>query len=286
MEIYSQITELRKALNLHRQNKHKIGFVPTMGNLHAGHLSLIDAARKNCDIVIASIFVNPTQFGPNEDLEKYPRTLEQDCKKLLKHQTDILFTPAEADIYPNGRSQTKVSVPHITNQLCGASRPGHFDGVSTIVTKLFNIIQPDLAVFGQKDFQQLAVIRQMVIDLNLPIEIQGIATGREHDGLAMSSRNNFLTDKERQIAPELHKTLKRLKAALLEGDNNYANMCRQHSKLLENQGFSVDYLEICDATSLTRADAKTRNAVILCAAKLGNTRLIDNLMMVLKASTD
>lgn len=286
MEIYSQISELRKAIKLHRLNNLKIGFVPTMGNLHAGHLSLIDAARQSCDIVVASIFVNPTQFGPNEDLDKYPRTLEQDCKKLLSHQTNILFTPSETDIYPQGRTQTTVCVPHITEQLCGASRPGHFDGVSTVVTKLFNIVQPDVAVFGQKDFQQLAVIQKMVQDLNLSIEIQGIATCREEDGLAMSSRNGFLTDKERQIAPQLYQSLHQIKKALLENEINHDKLRDKHTKLLENQGFSVDYLEIRDAVSLSKADHKTREAVILCAAKLGNTRLIDNLMMVLKASTD
>ncbi|PCI46190.1 MAG: pantoate--beta-alanine ligase [Moraxellaceae bacterium] len=257
-----------------------------MGNLHAGHLSLIDAARQSCDIVVASIFVNPMQFGPNEDLDKYPRTLEQDCKKLLSHRTNILFTPTESDIYPQGRTQTTVCVPYITDQLCGASRPGHFDGVSTVVTKLFNIVQPDVAIFGQKDFQQLAVIQKMVRDLNLSIEIQGIATCRDEDGLAMSSRNGFLTDKERQIAPQLYQSLQQIKKSLLECEKNHDKLCHEHTKLLENQGFSVDYLEIRDAVSLSKADRKTREAVVLCAAKLGNTRLIDNLMMVLKASTD
>lgn len=286
MEIYSHINELRPALQTARKKGLKIAFVPTMGNLHAGHLSLVDAARESCDVVVVSIFVNPTQFGSNEDLDKYPRTLEQDCKKLIRHQTDILFTPTEAEIYPHGRTQTTVSVPLITEQLCGESRPGHFDGVSTVVTKLFNIVQPHLAIFGEKDFQQLAVIRQMAQDLNLAIEIQGVSTCRESDGLAMSSRNNFLSEEERRTAPILHQTLQQMRTALNEGDKNYAKLCRTHSKHLENQNFKVDYLEIRDALSLSLPDQGTTNLVILCAAKLGNTRLIDNLMMVLKASTD
>jgi len=208
MRVASRIDMLRSQLSQWREQGESIGFVPTMGYLHEGHLTRVRQAQQQWDRVVVSIFVNPLQFGPNEDLDKYPRTLEEDKKKLINEGVDFLFTPVVEEIYPHGMAgQTQVCVPFITKNHCGSSRPGHFDGVSTVVAKLFNIVQPDIAIFGKKDFQQLAVIRKMVDDLCIPVEIIGAATGRADDGLALSSRNQYLSASERQIAPLLFKVL-------------------------------------------------------------------------------
>ncbi len=277
MKTYSLISELQDALLGAVTNGQKLAFVPTMGNLHEGHLSLVKRAKQEADKVIVSIFVNPLQFGPNEDLDKYPRTLEDDKHKLIDEGVDFLFTPVVEEIYPHGMAdQTQVSVPFITENHCGSSRPGHFDGVSTVVAKLFNIVQPDVAIFGEKDFQQLAVIRKMVEDLCIPIEIIGSATGRAEDGLALSSRNQYLNAKEREIAPLLYKTLLESQKALLSGIDTADEISRKAIQTLMNAGFNVDYFNICDAYTLKEIDAKTRNIVILAAAFLGQPRLIDN----------
>ena len=286
MRTIAEIPQLRAAIHQARNQGQKIALVPTMGNLHQGHLNLVQTARQNADLVVVSIFVNPIQFGANEDLDSYPRTLAEDQQKLQQYQTDLLFAPTEAEIYPNGRQRSIVHVPQITEELCGAHRPGHFDGVSTVVTKLFNIVQPDVAIFGEKDFQQLAVIRQMTRDLDMAVKILGVATCRETDGLAMSSRNNYLSKSERKTAPLLYNTLHKLKNTIAQGQRDYLNSCEKYAKTLTNHGFQVDYLEIRDAETLRSPSDDCNTLVILGAAKLGSTRLIDNVTMVLKAFSD
>lgn len=278
MKVLSYISDLQNALLKDNVIGKKIAFVPTMGNLHEGHLSLVQRAKQEADIVVVSIFVNPLQFGANEDLDSYPRTLEEDINKLTAEGAHYLFTPVVKEIYPEGMlAHSVVSVPEITQHHCGASRPGHFDGVSTIVTKLFNIVQPDVAIFGEKDFQQLAVIRKMANDLCIPVEIIGAATARASDGLALSSRNQYLNDAERQTAPQLYKQLQAMKASLLEDISKRQDICREATEALASAGFKVDYLNICDAYSLEDLNDKSREAVILIAAFLGKTRLIDNI---------
>lgn len=253
-----------------------IAFVPTMGNLHEGHLALVRRAKAEADIVVVSIFVNPLQFGANEDLDKYPRTMDDDQKKLTQEGVDFLFTPSVEDIYPWGmKNQTTVSVPNLGHFHCGSSRPGHFDGVTTVVNKLFNIVQPHIAVFGEKDFQQLAIIRKMVNDLCMPVKIIGAATGRAEDGLALSSRNQYLTANERQNAPELRRTIEWAAQALAQGVK-IASVQQQATNKLTSKGFSVDYFNICDADTLDAVTNVSREIVILAAAFLGQPRLIDN----------
>ncbi|MCW4153595.1 pantoate--beta-alanine ligase [Halomonas sp. 18H] len=284
MQCLQRIHALRDALHSHRRAGQRIGLVPTMGNLHDGHLALVAAARQHADIVVASIFVNPTQFGPGEDLEAYPRTLEADCARLREAGCDLVFVPDERTLYPRGgQRQTRVSVPEVSQGLCGGSRPGHFDGVATIVTMLFNLVQPDLACFGEKDYQQLAVIRRLVEDLHLPIEIIGVPIVRDADGLAMSSRNGYLTTDQRRTAPHLQQTLRELGDALEAGAEVSATLQEGRQRLCE-AGFEPDYLEL-RAADLSESNASAGDAVLLAAAWLGSTRLIDNLTLRLPAAT-
>ncbi len=286
MKTYNTINELQEQLLSEDTVDKKLSFVPTMGNLHEGHLSLIRLAKQQSDCVIASIFVNPLQFGANEDLDKYPRTLVEDQKKLSAEGVDYLFTPQVEEIYPEGmESHTQVCVPNISEKHCGASRSGHFDGVSTIVNKLFNIVQPDIAIFGQKDFQQLAVIRKMVNDLCMPIEVIAAPTGRSNDGLALSSRNQYLNDVERQIAPLLYQTLQDSQQQLIDTDKDLKDINDAACKHLNDAGFNVDYFNICDAVTLEPATENSKQIVILVAAFLGQTRLIDNVYFPLNRIT-
>jgi len=281
MQTLSSIRLLRELLGSFRKTNKKIALVPTMGNLHAGHIALVTEAQTKADMVVTSIFVNPLQFGPNEDFERYPRTLAADQAKLFDAGNHVLFTPSAAEMYPAGMPQTLVHVPGCTECLCGQKRPGHFDGVSTVVTKLFNIIQPDIALFGNKDYQQLTTIRKMVNELFFPIEIIGLDTIREPDGLAMSSRNGYLNSQERQQASKLYETLVSIKNALESGEKNHSRLIQQGIYFLEKAGFLPDYLEIRDALSLGPVDSNSQKLVILGAAFMGKTRLIDNLTVVL-----
>lgn len=274
MQTINTVSRLRAALKAHKKRGETIAFVPTMGNLHEGHLTLIDTAKIRADIVVCSVFVNPTQFGENEDFDKYPRTLADDQQKLVSRGCDYLFAPSADEVYPNGDSLSVDLKTDITTLHCGASRPGHFAGVATVVSKLFNIVQPDVAIFGQKDYQQLAVIRQMTSDLFLPVQILGAETSREANGLARSSRNQYLSESERAIAPKLFETLQTVKQQLDLG-HSAASILPLASERLESFGFKVDYLNIVDQVSLQ--PESSNNLVILVAAHLGTTRLIDNL---------
>ncbi|MBP7177889.1 MAG: pantoate--beta-alanine ligase [Moraxellaceae bacterium] len=277
MKTETTITGLRSALRAARKAGKSIAFVPTMGNLHDGHITLIKAAKRHADIVVASIFVNPTQFGANEDFDTYPRTLAADSALLADAQCDVLFAPDAREMYPDGRTQlTTVCVSGITDILCGASRPGHFTGVATVVSKLFNIVQPDIALFGEKDFQQLAVIRCLARELCFSTEVIGVPTVRADDGLALSSRNGFLTASERQRAPILHQTLSNLHQAIINGQRNYDMLAQAAMGHLSKCGFVPDYLDI-RRQDLAVAGPDDKALVILVAAKLGSTRLIDNL---------
>ena len=278
MNTVKTVRELRAAVARARSEGKRIGYVPTMGNLHSGHVALVTKAAQRVDFVVASIFVNPLQFGAGEDLDKYPRTLAADQEKLLQAGCHLLFAPSVEEMYPDGMAgQTRVSVPQLSEGLCGASRPGHFEGVATVVNKLFNMVQPDLAIFGQKDFQQLAVIRALVHDLNLPIQIIGEPTVRAADGLALSSRNGFLSEEQRTIAPALYRSLRQIAEAIEQGERDYPKLLSAHNQLLEAAGFRPDYLEIRHALTLRPATPDDRDLVILVAAFLGTTRLIDNL---------
>ncbi|MCP3751679.1 pantoate--beta-alanine ligase [Pseudomonas sp. SBB6] len=282
MNTVKTVRELRAAVARARSEGKRIGFVPTMGNLHSGHAALVTKAAQRVDFVVASIFVNPLQFGPSEDLDKYPRTLAADQEKLLQAGCHLLFAPTVEEMYPDGMAgQTRVSVPQLSDGLCGASRPGHFEGVATVVSKLFNMVQPDLAVFGQKDFQQLAVIRALVRDLNMPIQIIGEPTVRAEDGLALSSRNGYLSDEQRATAPALYRVLSQMAAAIEQGECDYPALIANGQQQLTAAGFRPDYLEIRQALSLRPAAAEDRDLVILVAAVLGATRLIDNLHLTL-----
>lgn len=277
MKTETTITGLRGALRAARKAGKSVAFVPTMGNLHDGHITLVRAAKRRADIVVASIFVNPTQFGANEDFDKYPRTLAADSALLADADCDLLFAPDAREMYPDGRSQlTTVSVSGITEALCGASRPGHFNGVATVVSKLFNIVQPDMALFGEKDYQQLAVIRCMARELCFPVEIIGVPTVRAEDGLALSSRNGFLSAEERQQAPQLYQTLRNLRSAIESGQRDYAMLAQAAQGHLAKCGFVPDYLEV-RRQDLGLPGPDDKALVILVAAKLGSTRLIDNL---------
>lgn len=278
MNTVKTVRELRAAVARARSEGKRIGFVPTMGNLHSGHAALVTKAAQRVDFVVASIFVNPLQFGANEDLDSYPRTLAADQERLLQAGCHLLFAPTVEEMYPDGMTgQTRVSVPQLSEGLCGASRPGHFEGVATVVSKLFNMVQPDLAVFGQKDFQQLAVIRALARDLNMPIQIIGEPTVRAEDGLALSSRNGYLSAEQRAIAPMLYQTLCQIADALRQGQRDYPALLAHGEQQLTAAGLRPDYLEIRHALSLRPATAEDRDLVILAAAFLGNTRLIDNL---------
>lgn len=276
MKTETSISGIQSAIASARKAGKYIGFVPTMGNLHAGHLRLVQEAGIRCDFVVVSVFVNPTQFGENEDFDAYPRTLEADCQKLANSRCDIVFAPNVSEMYPQLPMQTHVKVGEVANQLCGLTRAGHFDGVATVVTKLFNIVQPDMAFFGEKDYQQLAVIRQMVADLSFPISITGVPIQRADDGLALSSRNQYLTEDERQNAPLLYKVLTKVTDYLTKGERDYKKLEKAAIKKLTNAGFKVDYIEI-KTHNLQLPTDKTTQFVVLGAAKLGDTRLIDNI---------
>ncbi len=276
------ITELRQQLNAARRAGQKIAFVPTMGNLHRGHMSLVEEAVRQADLVVASIFVNPLQFGANEDLDSYPHTLESDQSKLEHYGCNLLFAPSAHEMYPRGSDiQTVVEVRSLSDLHCGMSRPTHFRGVATVVTKLFGIVQPDIAVFGKKDYQQLAVIRQLTEDLSLPVEIIGVATGRADNGLALSSRNGYLTEAELVIAPALYATLNELAQQLKEGNHAFTELEEQANQQLETHGFTRDYIHIVRQCDLHPAQQGDHLLVILAAAQLGGARLIDNLEVIL-----
>jgi pantoate--beta-alanine ligase len=282
MQVFHHIHSLREALAAERKAGKRIGFVPTMGNLHNAHIELVKIAQRSCDIVVASIFVNPLQFGLNEDWDKYPRTLAADSAKLEAVGCNYLFCPDEKEIYPNGMAeQTRVIVPTMTDVLCGASRPGHFEGVTTVVTKLFNIVQPDEAVFGIKDFQQLAVIRRMVEDLCIPVKITAGEIFRETDGLAMSSRNGFITPDERPKVAVLNRSLNIIKQAITDGRRDFTVLVDEARTQIEAAGFRVDYISICNSRTLEMAAHDDREITILGAMYTQDARLIDNVSVVL-----
>ncbi|MBJ7266652.1 pantoate--beta-alanine ligase [Idiomarina abyssalis] len=273
MRVLKSLAELRKW----RQQQSEVALVPTMGNLHDGHLHLVKTALERCDNVVVSIFVNPMQFGANEDLDSYPRTLEADCQALDALGVSAVFTPQVSDVYPRGLDkQTRIEVPGISDILCGASRPGHFTGVATIVCKLFNMVQPQLAVFGEKDYQQLQVIRLMTQDLSLPVEVLGEPTQRETSGLAMSSRNGYLSPEQKQQAAALYRTLQKTKVEL-GVSTNFSELEKAAEEDLSQAGFVPDYFSIRNAKDLQEATAEDTEWVILAAAFMGKTRLIDNL---------
>lgn len=273
MHIINSISELRTW----RKSSGTVAFVPTMGNLHEGHLALVEGAKKYAGQVVVSIFVNRLQFGQGEDFAVYPRTFEADAAKLESAGVAVLFAPDEKELYPNIKQDYEVEPPNIQNELCGAFRPGHFRGVATVVSKLFNIVQPDFACFGKKDYQQLHVISAMVADLNFPVEIIPVDTGRATDGLALSSRNGYLTETERQEAPRLYKVLKEIKEAILAGRCDYAVLEDAAVTELKAHGWSVDYIEVRDAKTLQVTHAGDKHVVLLGAARLGKPRLIDNI---------
>jgi len=276
MQVIRTIAELRTRLGAERA----VAFVPTMGNLHEGHLNLVKLARKYGGCVVASIFVNPLQFGPNEDFERYPRTLEADCVQL-QGLADLVFAPAASEMYPV-RQTTFVEPPPVANELCGASRPGHFRGMATVVLKLLNVVQPQVALFGKKDYQQLHIIRQMVAQFNLPVEIVGGETVRAADGLALSSRNQYLNESERGEAVYLYRTLQDMRLAILQGERDFERLQATAVEALATRGWLVDYAAVRNqsdlqpASSSRQGDPARRELVILAAAWLGNTRLLDN----------
>lgn len=277
MLIIETLPLLRQHIRRLRQDGKRIALVPTMGNLHDGHMKLVDEAKNAADVVVASIFVNPMQFDRADDLARYPRTLQDDCEKLNKRKVDIVFAPAPDQIYPHGTdSQTWVEVPGLSDMLEGASRPGHFRGVATIVSKLFNLVQPDVACFGEKDYQQLAVIRKMVADMGYDIEIIGVPTVRAKDGLALSSRNGYLTSDQRKIAPGLSKIMNAMAEKLRTGDNDIHEIIAVAEQELNSSGFRADDIQIRDADTLLEVSPASKRAVILMAAWLGQARLIDN----------
>ncbi|PNH88867.1 pantoate--beta-alanine ligase [Vibrio diazotrophicus] len=277
MQTYADISALREQIQQYKRDGRKVAFVPTMGNLHEGHLTLVRKARELADVVIVSIFVNPMQFERADDLNSYPRTLEDDYNKLTSENVEIVFTPTPEIMYPHGLDkQTSVEVPGLSTMLEGASRPGHFRGVATVVTKLFNIVKPDVACFGEKDFQQLAVIRQMVADLCMDIEIVGVPTVREMDGLAMSSRNNLLSLNERQRAPVLARTMHWISSALRGGRRDFDTIVVDAQDQLRAAGLEPDQIFIRDSRTLLPVSEETKQVVILMSAFLGKVRLIDN----------
>ncbi|MES2580734.1 MAG: pantoate--beta-alanine ligase [Pseudomonadota bacterium] len=277
-----QIIDSKSALRLALKNHANISLVPTMGNLHAGHIQLVKLAKQHAECVVVSIFVNPLQFGANEDLANYPRTLAADCEKLEAAGADIVFTPSVAELYPNFdgtnlNQNITITLPDIANMLCGVSRPGHFSGVATIVAKLFNIVQPQTAVFGQKDFQQLFIIRELVKQFNYPIEIIAGETVREENGLALSSRNGYLSETARANANQLNKALQGIVNAIKDGNLDFNHLENEASQQLSIQGWLVDYIAIRYADTLLPAKGNDKNLVVLGAAKIDKTRLIDNI---------
>jgi pantoate--beta-alanine ligase len=280
LEIISAKDELREQLDDWRQQDDHIAVVPTMGNLHVGHISLVELAREHAERVVVTVFVNPTQFGESEDFSDYPRTLDRDTRRLRKVGADILFMPAVETVYPFGvENATTVSVPGLSDNFCGSFRPGHFEGVTSVVARLFALVQPDVAVFGQKDFQQQMVIRRMVDDLNLSVKVLVGSTIREDDGLAMSSRNQYLTEDERTIAPALYRSLKEIGEHLQAGKRSYDELEQQGVDGLVEVGFKPDYVAIRRAQDLSAPDRDCDELVIMVAAHLGNARLIDNIIV-------
>lgn len=277
MLIIETLPLLRQQIRRLRMEDKRVALVPTMGNLHDGHMKLVDEAKARADVVVVSIFVNPMQFDRPEDLARYPRTLQEDCEKLNKRKVDLVFAPSVKEIYPNGtETHTYVDVPGLSTMLEGASRPGHFRGVSTIVSKLFNLVQPDIACFGEKDFQQLALIRKMVADMGFDIEIVGVPIMRAKDGLALSSRNGYLTAEQRKIAPGLYKVLSSIADKLQAGERDLDEIITIAGQELNEKGFRADDIQIRDADTLLEVSENSKRAVILVAAWLGDARLIDN----------
>ncbi|MGS2792210.1 pantoate--beta-alanine ligase [Escherichia coli] len=277
MLIIETLPLLRQQIRRLRMEGKRVALVPTMGNLHDGHMKLVDEAKSRADVVVVSIFVNPMQFDRPEDLARYPRTLQEDCEKLNKRKVDLVFAPSVKEIYPNGtETHTYVDVPGLSTMLEGASRPGHFRGVSTIVSKLFNLVQPNIACFGEKDFQQLALIRKMVADMGFDIEIVGVPIMRAKDGLALSSRNGYLTAEQRKIAPGLYKVLSSIADKLQAGERDLDEIIAIAGQELNEKGFRADDIQIRDADTLLEVSENSKRAVILVAAWLGDARLIDN----------
>ena len=282
MKVISDIASLRELVSDCKRTGRSVGFVPTMGNLHDGHLQLVKRAKSHNDIVIVSIFVNPMQFGENEDLDAYPRTIEEDKAKLVNDGVDAVFLPSVSDMYPCGlKAQTYVEVPGITDVLCGASRPGHFRGVATVVSKLFNMVQPDDAFFGEKDFQQLQVIRTMVRDLSMSVNVHGVPTQREKSGLAMSSRNGYLSKEEKATASLIYQEMTKAKGLIEAGHTDFNAIESAIVSSLEVKGFKNDYVSIVNANTLQSPVAGDRHLVIVVALFMGTTRLIDNLQVAL-----
>ncbi|EKK5269476.1 pantoate--beta-alanine ligase [Cronobacter dublinensis] len=277
MLIIETLPLLRQQIRRLRMEGKRIALVPTMGNLHDGHMTLVDEAKTHADVVVVSIFVNPMQFDRADDLARYPRTLQEDCEKLKKRGADIVFAPTPDEVYPQGMTeQTFVEVPGLSSMLEGASRPGHFRGVSTVVSKLFNLVQPDVACFGEKDYQQLALIRKMVADMGYDIDIIGVPTVRAKDGLALSSRNGYLTSDQRKIAPGLSKVMNAMAEKLRAGERDSEAIIAAAREELSEKGFRPDDLQIRDADTLLALSPASKRAVILMAAWLGQARLIDN----------
>lgn len=283
MKITHTIEELRSVLRGFRAQGERIAFIPTMGDLHAGHLSLVREGKKHAERTVVSIFVNPLQFGANEDFDAYPRMLEQDAGKLTTIGADVVFAPSVLEVYPAGRTQaTSVHVAGLSDILCGAARPGHFSGVATVVSKLFNIVGADVALFGEKDFQQLRVIQTLVADLCFPVRIIPVPTMREPDGLALSSRNRYLTPEERQRAPALYRALRQVAEAITPGRRDYKDLCRQAAENIAAAGFRGDYIEVRRASDLLEPAPGDIDLVVLAAAWLGRARLIDNIQVRLR----
>lgn len=281
MQTITQVKYLRAAVNAEKDKGQAIALVPTMGHLHEGHLQLVRRAHEIAEVVIVSLFVNPMQFGEGEDFDTYPRTLAEDQEKLEAENVHYLFMPEDAEMYPNGTADhTSVAVKEMGSILCGVSRPVFFEGVCTVVCKLFNLVQPTCAVFGEKDFQQLAIIKRMVSDLCMPIDIVGVPTARAHDGLALSSRNSYLNTVDRARAPALYENLKQTRDEIAGGNHNYTQLIQQARDKLSKSGFDVDYFEIRQSSNLAEASQPSdAELVILAAANLGKTRLIDNIVV-------
>lgn len=280
MDTVTKVAAVREHVRRWRSEGRRVAFVPTMGNLHAGHVSLIEAARRHGDRFVASIFVNPMQFGPNEDYAQYPRTPTKDADMLTEAGCNLMFMPDVAEIYPNGSERaTRVDVPSLSRILDGEFRPGHFEGVSTIVATLFHIVEPDVAIFGEKDFQQLTIIRRMVADLCMAVEIVGAPTVRDSDGLAMSSRNQYLTPAEREVAPRIYQTLQAAASRLQAGDSDFSSIERTGVEALAKAGMKPDYFSVRRAQDLGAPAADTKHLVVLTAARLGKARLIDNIQI-------
>ena len=284
MNEFKDQSQLQDYVKTHKRNGQVIGLIPTMGNLHEGHLCLVDAAKSLCDIVIVSIFVNPMQFGPDEDLDNYPRTLDMDQKLLSQRGANGVFIPSTDQIYPDGlETETRITVPQISEGLCSQQRPGHFEGVATVVMKFFHLCQPDLAFFGEKDFQQLKLIEKMASDLCVPIKVVGVPTVRAPDGLALSSRNHYLSEAERLIAPKLYQTLNMAADQISQADSDPKEIISLAYTQLNSLGFKVDYLELRREKDLKTPQPEDKALILLVAANLGSARLLDNKRLTLKS---